>query len=77
MMAASCCGMIFFSMDPKQVILRRKMDEAKCRTILEENLFDAPKIIKNEAEVLLLERHEPKHTHRATMEWFLDQSIFM
>ena len=51
------------------------MDGAKNRTILEENLLESAKDLRLEQRFTFQQDNEPKHTARATMEWFRSKHI--
>ena len=51
------------------------MDGAKYRTILEENLLESAKDLKLGRKFTFQPDNEPKHTARATLEWFRSKSM--
>ena len=52
-----------------------KMDGAKYRTILEENLLESVKDLRLGQSFTFQQDTEPKQTPRATMEWFRSKHI--
>ena len=74
--AASCCGAAF--LQPGQGSwseLIWKMDGAKYRTILEENLLESAKDLRIGRRFTFQQDNDPKHKARATMEWFKTKQI--
>ena len=51
------------------------MDAAKYRTILEENLLESAKALRLGLRFTFQQDNDPKHTARATMEWFRSKHI--
>ena len=54
----------------KLVRTEGKMDGAKYRAILEENLMESAKDLRLGRRFIFQQDNDPKHTARATMEWF-------
>ena len=67
--------MLFFSRDGKLVRVDRKMDGAKYMAILEENLLESAKDLRLGRWFTFEQDNDPKHTARATMEWFRSKHI--
>ena len=61
----------------KLVWVDGKMDGAKYRTILEENLLESAKDLRLGRRFTFQQDNKPKHTARATMEWFKSKHIHM
>ena len=59
----------------KLVRVDGKMDGAKYRAILEENLLEAAKDLRLGRRFTFQQDNNPKHTARATMEWFRSKHI--
>lgn len=59
----------------KLVRVDGKMDGAKYRAILEENLLEAAKDLRLGRRFTFQQDNDPKHTARATMEWFRSKNI--
>ena len=59
----------------KLVRLDGKMDGDKYRTILEENLLESAKDLRLVGRFTFQQDSNPKHTARATMEWFRSKPI--
>uniref|UniRef100_A0A803KD47 Tc1-like transposase DDE domain-containing protein n=1 Tax=Xenopus tropicalis TaxID=8364 RepID=A0A803KD47_XENTR len=52
-----------------------KMDGAKYRAILEENLLESAKDLRLGRRFTFQQDNDPKHKARATMEWFKTKHI--
>ena len=59
----------------KLVRVDGKMDGAKYRAILEENLLEAAKDLRLGRRFIFQQDNDPKHKARATMEWFRSKNI--
>uniref|UniRef100_A0A669E9Q2 Tc1-like transposase DDE domain-containing protein n=1 Tax=Oreochromis niloticus TaxID=8128 RepID=A0A669E9Q2_ORENI len=59
----------------KLVRVDGKMDGAKYRAILEENLLDSTKVLRLGRRFIFQQDNDPKHKARATMEWFKTKHI--
>ncbi|KAK1789282.1 hypothetical protein P4O66_015226, partial [Electrophorus voltai] len=59
----------------KLVRVDGKMDGAKCRAILEENLLEAAKDLRLGRRFTFQQDNKPKQTARATIEWFRTKHI--
>lgn len=59
----------------KLVRVDGKMDGAKYRTILEENLLESAKDLRMGRRFTFQQDNDPKHKARATMEWFKTKQI--
>ena len=56
-------------------VVEGKMDGAKYRTILEENLLESAKDLRLGWSFTFQQDNEPKHTVRAIMEWFRSKNM--
>ncbi|KAI4877318.1 hypothetical protein NFI96_002514 [Prochilodus magdalenae] len=52
-----------------------KMDGAKYRTILEENLLESAKDLRLGQRFIFQQDNDPKHKAKSTMEWFTNKRI--
>ena len=59
----------------KLVRVDGKMDGAKYRAILEENLLEAAKDLRLGRRFIFQQDNDPKHKARATMEWFRSKNM--
>ncbi|CAJ0949202.1 unnamed protein product [Ranitomeya imitator] len=59
----------------KMVTIDGKMDGAKYRTILEENLLDSAKDLRLGRRFVFQQDNDPKHKAKSTMEWFTNNCI--
>uniref|UniRef100_A0AAR2J9J3 Transposase Tc1-like domain-containing protein n=1 Tax=Pygocentrus nattereri TaxID=42514 RepID=A0AAR2J9J3_PYGNA len=59
----------------KMVKMDGKMDGAKYRTILEENLLESAKDLRLERRFIFQEDNDPKHKAKSTLEWFTNKRI--
>ena len=55
--------------------LRAIMDGAQCRQILDENLFESARDLKVGRRFTFQQDNDPKHTARATKEWFKTKKV--
>uniref|UniRef100_A0A8C7SEP5 Tc1-like transposase DDE domain-containing protein n=1 Tax=Oncorhynchus mykiss TaxID=8022 RepID=A0A8C7SEP5_ONCMY len=59
----------------KMVKIDGKMDGAKYRTILEENLMESAKDLRLGRRFVFQQDNDPKHKAKSTMEWFKNKHI--
>ncbi|CAJ0940693.1 unnamed protein product [Ranitomeya imitator] len=59
----------------KMVKIDGKMDGAKCRAILVENLLESAKDLRLGQRFFFQQDNDPKHKAKSTMEWFTDKRI--
>uniref|UniRef100_A0A8C7RFJ4 Tc1-like transposase DDE domain-containing protein n=1 Tax=Oncorhynchus mykiss TaxID=8022 RepID=A0A8C7RFJ4_ONCMY len=59
----------------KMVNIDGKMDGAKYRTILEENLMESAKDLRLGRRFVFQQDNDPKHIAKSTMEWFKNKHI--
>uniref|UniRef100_W5NN98 Tc1-like transposase DDE domain-containing protein n=1 Tax=Lepisosteus oculatus TaxID=7918 RepID=W5NN98_LEPOC len=59
----------------KMVKIEGKMDAAKYRTILDENLLESAKDLKLGRRFIFQQDNDPKHTAKSTKEWFTNKRI--
>uniref|UniRef100_A0A8K9UMA1 Tc1-like transposase DDE domain-containing protein n=1 Tax=Oncorhynchus mykiss TaxID=8022 RepID=A0A8K9UMA1_ONCMY len=59
----------------KMVKIDGKMDGAKYRTILEENLMESAKDLRLRRRFVFQQDNDPKHKAKSTMEWFKNKHI--
>uniref|UniRef100_A0A8C8K4I5 Tc1-like transposase DDE domain-containing protein n=1 Tax=Oncorhynchus tshawytscha TaxID=74940 RepID=A0A8C8K4I5_ONCTS len=59
----------------KMVKIDGKMDGAKYRTILEENLMESAKDLRLGQRFVFQQDNDPKHKAQSTMEWFKNKHI--
>uniref|UniRef100_A0A8C8IU44 Transmembrane protein 242 n=1 Tax=Oncorhynchus tshawytscha TaxID=74940 RepID=A0A8C8IU44_ONCTS len=59
----------------KMVKIDGKMDGAKYRTILEENLMESAKDLRLGWRFVFQQDNDPKHKAKSTMEWFKNKHI--
>uniref|UniRef100_A0AAZ3NQ26 Tc1-like transposase DDE domain-containing protein n=1 Tax=Oncorhynchus tshawytscha TaxID=74940 RepID=A0AAZ3NQ26_ONCTS len=59
----------------KMVKIDGKMDGAKYRTILEENLMESAKDLRLGQRFVFQQDNDPKHKAKSTMEWFKNKHI--
>ena len=73
--AASCCGDVCPSAGTgKLVRIKGMMDGAKYREILEGNLFQSSRDLRL-GRFTFQQDNDPKHTAKATLEWFKGKHI--
>uniref|UniRef100_A0AAX7SKK8 Tc1-like transposase DDE domain-containing protein n=1 Tax=Astatotilapia calliptera TaxID=8154 RepID=A0AAX7SKK8_ASTCA len=68
-------GVLLFSRDRKLVRVDGKMDGAKYRAVLEENLLESAKDLRLGRRFTFQQDSDPKHKARATMGWFKTKHI--
>jgi hypothetical protein len=69
--AASCYGDVFPSAGTGKLIrIEGKMDGAEYREIIDGNLFQSSRYLRLGQRSTLLQDNNPKHTDKATLEWF-------
>ena len=74
--AASCCRDAFLQQGQgSRFWVYGNMDGAKYRTVLKENLLESAKDLRLERSFTFQQDNKPKHTARATMEWFRSKHI--
>ncbi|CAJ0927681.1 unnamed protein product [Ranitomeya imitator] len=65
----------FFTGTGKMVKIDVKMDGAKYRTILEENLLESAKDLRLGQKFVFQQENDPKHKAKSTMEWVTNKRI--
>ena len=57
------------------MVVKGKMDKAKYRKLLEENLLPSARKLKLGRKFSFQHDNEPKHTAKATLEWLRNKTI--
>ncbi|MBN3289203.1 TCB2 transposase, partial [Polypterus senegalus] len=71
--AASCCGGVSLSQDLVRV--EGKMDGAKYRQILEENLLPSARKFRTSRMFTFQHDNNPKHTAKLTTQWLKEEKV--
>ena len=74
MVAASCCGDVF-QRQGLGVRIEGKMNGAKYRDILDENLLQRPQDLRLGRRFTFQQDNDPKPTAKTTQEWLRDESL--
>ena len=75
MVAASCYGDVCHQQDEALVRIEGKMDGAKYRKFLEENLLHSARKLKLERKFTFQHDNNLKHIAKATLEWLRSKNI--
>ena len=57
------------------VRIKEKMNGAKCREILDENLLQSAQDLRLRQRLIFQQNNDPKHTAKIMEEWFWDKSL--
>ncbi len=72
--AASCCGGVF-QLQGRLVAIEGKMNAAKYRDILDENLLQSAQDLRLGRRFTFQQDNDPKHTAKITKEWLHNNSV--
>uniref|UniRef100_A0AAZ3SEW3 Transposase n=1 Tax=Oncorhynchus tshawytscha TaxID=74940 RepID=A0AAZ3SEW3_ONCTS len=73
--AASCCGYVLQRHGLGEVRIEGKMNGAKYREILDDNLLQGPQDIRLGQRFIFQQDNDPKHAAKTTQEWLRDKSL--
>ncbi len=74
--AASCCGGVFSAAGTGRLVaIEGKMNAAKYRDILDENLLQSAQDLRLGRRFTFKEDNDPKHTAKITKEWLHNNSV--
>ena len=74
--AASCWGGCFLAAETGRLVkIEGKMNRAKYREILDENLLQSAQDLRLGRRFTFQQKNNPKHTVKTTQEWLQDKSL--